>query len=145
MYTGNGKYEKTELEKDEAAQRLLHEKEMERALERLHARSVRKKKSFFSALVGVVTGILYILWITFGSEIILPGGESLYGAYISLAGENGFLYALLDFAPPIVLALLLSLISARGERGKFYFVLTALFVLAIVVAVFMLYMSMLAG
>lgn len=145
MYTADGKYNMTELEKDEAAEKAAHAEEMNRAMERLAARSARKRRSFIAAASGVLTGVLYILWIAFGSEILLPGGKSLYEAYISLAGGKDALCVVLDFAPPAVLATVLSLLASKGERGKFYFVLTALFACLIVVAVFMLYMSMMAG
>lgn len=145
MYTGDKKYDQTELDKDEAAERLRHEEEMHRAMERLSARSARKKRSFLAAAAGVLTGLIYILWITFGPGILLKDGRSLYEAYISLAGTSGALYALLDFAPPVIISSVLALLVSGKERGKLYFVLSALLTTAIVVAVFMLYMSMMAG
>ena len=145
MYTGDKKYDPTVLDNDESAERLRHEEEMQEALKRLSDRSARKRRSFLAAAFGVLVGLLYILWITFGPGIMLNDGQSLYEAYISLAGTSGAMYAVLDFAPPVVLAAALALIAARKERGKFYFVVTAILTTAIVVAVFMLYMSMMAG
>ena len=145
MYTGDKKYDPTVLDNDESAERLRHEEEMQEALKRLSDRSARKKRSFLAAAFGVLVGLLYILWITLGPGIMLNDGKSLYEAYISLAGTSGAMYAVLDFAPPVVLAAALALIAARKERGKFYFVVTAILTTAIVVAVFMLYMSMVAG
>lgn len=145
MYTGDKKYNPTVLDKDESAERLRHEDEMQKAMERLAARSARKKRSFLAASTGVLVGVLYILWITFGPSIRAGDGRSLYEAYISLAGTSGVMYAVLDFAPPVALSVLLALLASGKERGKVYFVLTALLTTAIVVAVFMLYMSMMAG
>lgn len=145
MYIDDKKYDPTVLDKDEAAERLRHEEEMQRAMERLDKRTARKKISFLSAAAGVFTGLIYILWITFGPGIFLNDGRSLYEAYISLAGSSGALYAVLDFAPPVILSSVLALVISRKERGKLYFVFSALLTTAIVVAVFMLYMSMMAG
>ena len=145
MYIDDKKYDPTVLDKDEAAERLRHEEEMQRAMERLDKRTARKKRSFLSAAAGVFTGLIYILWITFGPGIFLNDGRSLYEAYISLAGSSGALYAVLDFAPPVILSSVLALVISGKERGKLYFVFSALLTTAIVVAVFMLYMSMMAG
>lgn len=144
-YIGDRKYNLSELDKDELSERREHEEEMKRAEERIERAAKRKKISFICAAGGVITGVLYILWITFGPEIMLPSGVSLYEAYISLAEGSGILYALLDFAPPVILASGLALIGARGQKGKLYFVISAVLTLAIVVAVFMLYMSLMAG
>lgn len=144
-YTSGKEYNLSELEKDELIERREHEEEMKRAEQRLESAAKRKRRSLNCAAMGVVTGVLYIFWITFGPEIMLPSGVSLYEAYISLAGNSGALYAVLDFAPPIILASILALVAARGEKGKFYFIISAVLTLAIVVAVFMLYMSIMAG
>lgn len=144
-FNSDKEYEPTELEKDELSERKAHEEEMKRAEERLERAAKRKKTSFICATGGVIIGVLYILWITFGPEIMLPSGVSLYEAYISIAKGSGVLYALLDFAPPVILASAFALTCARGEKGKIYFVTSAILTLAIVVAVFMLYMSLMAG
>ncbi len=144
MYNSQRQYDQTELEKAEAAERLAHEEEMHRAQERLEKRAVRRKKSFVSAAIGVFFGLIYILWVAFAPEIRL-GSQSLYGAYISLAGDSMALCALLDFAPPIVLSGVAAFFAARGEKGRAYFVLTSISALLVVVMVFLLYMSMMAG
>lgn len=145
MYHSERRYNPTELEKIEAAERARREEEMLRAEERIEARKKRKKRSFLSAGIGVAVGILYILWITFGPEIKPGGGTSLYEAYISLAGDSMAKCALLDFAPPVILAAALTLSVSAKERGRVYFVLTGVFALFVVIMVFMLYMSLMAG
>lgn len=76
MYTGDKKYDPTVLDNDESAERLRHEEEMQEALKRLSDRSARKKRSFLAAVFGVLVGLLYILWITFGPGIMLNDGKA---------------------------------------------------------------------
>lgn len=137
-------YDPTMLEEDEKLERERHEKEMYEAEARLEKTRLRRRDALLCAAVGFVTGILYVLWICFGERLKLPGGKSFYEAYISLAGGNGILCALLDFLPPVILSVAAALIIVRKRRGKTYFLLTSLIVCAIVVFVFLLYMSLMA-
>lgn len=140
----DGKYNLNAFQKTEEAERLLHEEEMKKATERLFKAKNRRKKSFISLCVGVFVGILYIVWIALSPSLVLPSGISLYEKYISLGGGSTLSQLLLDFLPPVLLSVIFSLIAARGDKGKIYFVLTALMSLFVVLAVFLLYISMMA-
>lgn len=139
-----GKYNLNAFQKGEEAERLLHEEEMKKATERLFNAKKRRKNSFISLSIGVITGILYILWVALSPSFLLPSGISLYEKYISIGGGSLLAQLLLDFLPPVLLSVIFSLIAARKEKGKIYFVLTSLMALFVVLAVFLLYMSMMS-
>ncbi len=139
-----GKYNLNAFQKGEEAERLLHEEEMKKATERLFNAKKRRKNSFISLSIGVITGILYILWVALSPTFLLPSGISLYEKYISIGGGSLLAQLLLDFLPPVLLSVIFSLIAARKEKGKIYFVLTSLMALFVVLAVFLLYMSMMS-
>lgn len=138
------RYRPTRADEDDAAERLSHELEMKKAQERLKKRRERKKRTLFCAAIGIVTGLLNIVWISYGANLRLSDGRNLYEAYIALSGGHSLSYLLLDFAPPVILASLGAAFASRGERGRIYFILTALLSLFIVLAIFMFYMALAA-
>lgn len=142
MKQPNKRYLPTRADEDEAAERQAHEEEMHRAEERLEKRRLRTKRTILCAAVGALVGLLDILWISYGASIRLPDGRSLYEAYMTLSDGSSLSYFLLDFLPPVLLSALGALFVQRGERGRVYFILTALLALFIVLAVFMCYMAL---
>ncbi len=135
-------YRPTQADEDDAAERRRHEAEMKQAQERLEKQRIRKKRTLLCALIGIFVGLLNIAFITCGASIYLPDGRSLYEAYTALADDRSLSYLLLDFAPPVVLSTLGAVFVSRGERGRIYFILTALLALFIVLAIFMFYMAL---
>lgn len=130
-------YKKNPFEEIDEEERRQREEEMKNAMNRLDVVHKRTRMTYISALIGLGIGLLYVMWLIY-SMVVKVGGASVYELYLSLLPIPAFI---MDFAPPIILDIVITCLCARGITKKPYYCVTALMVSVIVIAIFMVYIS----
>ncbi len=134
MYNTNKEYNPTAFEEMEKEERARHEEEMKKAQERIENGKRRKRKTLLCASVGVLVGIIYIIYVALGVEWV----DALFERISK--GRSGIRF-MLDFAPPVLVSGVLGYFAARGEKGIFSYILTAVFSFMVVTLLFLVYLG----
>ncbi len=135
MYVPDKQYNPNASELNDISERQKHEEEMEKAFERMERAKARKRKTLLCGLTGFLVGVLYIVYVAMGIE----AADAFLG---KLSGGNGIIRFILDFLPPILLTGIISYFIARKEKGTVVYIFSSISVFAVVLLVFLVYVSL---